>query len=269
MGMGGTSNDQRLLLGAATGYGLEDLLPFVVSLKKTGYRGRLCLFVWDLDSQTLKTLDALGVELYPCSSDRVDKQYTVTGGRFLIFRDFLRDIASDHIQVMISDVRDVVFQRDPFEGLHDKGMNFFLEQAGYTLDTETFNAGALSQAYGQDIVTSMAGKPISCVGVTMGDVISMRSYLLNMAQELESMDKDFFGSDQAAHNRIVHSGTTDFKYRMYGNDTKQVMHMGLVPAEAILWSDNSIVNKDGEVVAVLHQYDRHQAVMDRLLRKIL
>ena len=48
-----TANNQYLILGAATGYNLAAMLPFVVSLKKTGYRGRLCLFVWDLDKQTI------------------------------------------------------------------------------------------------------------------------------------------------------------------------------------------------------------------------
>ncbi|EFL52937.1 conserved hypothetical protein [Solidesulfovibrio fructosivorans JJ]] len=255
---------RQAVLGAATGYALEQVLPFVVSLKKTGYAGRICLFVWDMDQGALRVLERLGVELYPCASQRTDKRYTVTGGRFFVFREFLLGQKDRLERLMLTDVRDVAFQRDPFTGLSETGAHCFLEREDHCLGSETFNADAMRRAYGEDALRELADRPISCVGVTAGDRDSMLAYLDALTDELAAMAEDFFGSDQAAHNRIVHAAGAAF-VRLHGSDTPHVLHMGLVPpGDVPLDARRAVCNSKGDVVAVLHQYDRHPEVAARL-----
>ena len=264
-----TGNADDLVLGAATGYALEDLLPFVLSLKKTGYAGRICLFVWDLEPKAMVVLRRLGVELYPCSVSQSDKIYTVTGGRFFVFQDFLKGLAGDGGRVMLTDVRDVVFQRNPFDAIEAPGVHVFFEHDAYSLGREAFNAAAIVRAYGPDVLDTLAGKPIACVGVVIGDQPSILAYLERITAELGAMAEDFFGSDQAAHNRIVHENAVE-NCLAHGNDAGPVLHMALVgPAAVRVNGDGCVVRANGEVIPVLHQYDRHPALQKNLLRKYL
>jgi len=262
---GSSQKVQQLVLGAATGYSIDAILPFVLSLKKTGYCGRICLFVWDLDAAAVTILERLGVELYPCASDKTDKIYTVTGGRFFVFQYFLECLADQTADILLTDVRDVIFQTDPFAQVETPGIHFYFENNEYMLDREPFNASIIKKAYGEGLLQSFAAKPISCVGVIRGDRPSILDYLRLLAQELEALPADFFGSDQAAHNKILYSGVLP-KQHLHPNETSAVMHLGLVPAQAIQTNaKGQVLNALGQVVSIVHQYDRHPALTKILL----
>lgn len=253
------------ILGAATGYSVDQLLPFVVSLKKTGYCGRLCLFVWDLEPRTIDILQRLGAEIYPCQANKLDKSYTVTGGRFFVFQDFLNNISNESASVMITDVRDVFFQNNPFDKCLGKEVNFFLEEGRYNSDKNNLNSRWVIQSFGKQTLREMSGKHISCVGVTIGGAKEIKSYLDVMTEELTKLDQDFFGSDQAIHNKILHLTKKSYPYRVHDNDNGYVKHLGLVPSDKLrLDARKNVLNCRDEVVSVLHQYDRHGKLLDHI-----
>jgi len=260
--MGKVTSSDCYILGAATGYSLDQVLPFIVSLKRTGYRGRLCLFVWDLDQTTIQLLQKLGAEIYPCQTRKLDKSYTVTGGRFFVFNDFLKTIAGKDELVMLTDVRDVFFQENPFEKFSDEGVCFFLEDGQYVADHCNLNSEWIIKAFHENMLQKLIGKPISCVGVTIGRIDEIKSYLNSMTNELMELGQDFFGSDQAIHNKMLYFNDKSYRCKLYDNENKFVKHLGLVSSKNIILSDDKkVLNSNGEVVAILHQYDRHDVLM--------
>src|SRR6516225_5236962 len=55
----------NLILGQAYNYNFEQLAPFVLSLRRTGYTGEVVLFVNKVDDDTQKRLREHGVEVRP------------------------------------------------------------------------------------------------------------------------------------------------------------------------------------------------------------
>jgi hypothetical protein len=70
---------------------------------------------------------------------------------------------------MMSDVRNVVFQRNPFDGISSPKCHFYLESAGRTIGEDPTNArwvrGCLSAAEAE----RLAACRISCSGITIGE----------------------------------------------------------------------------------------------------
>lgn len=133
---------KSVVLGVASGYGLNTYQEFVGSLRATGYLGHIILGVAKnlpadaisyLNEQnvTMKvveqaekctyngTIGEKGVPIdmqrsgeWKCPMDYPD--YKITWARFLYYRDWLNGCPSCTDGVILTDVRDAFFQRDPF-----------------------------------------------------------------------------------------------------------------------------------------------------------
>jgi hypothetical protein len=174
--------------------------------------------------------------------------------RFFAYLDYLsRDVS--HGNVMLTDVRDVFFQADPFATDLGGGLNCFLEDSGETLGTQPHNRKWMQDAFGSDVAQEMSSKPIVCAGVTIGRLELVLRYLEVMADFLLRLPHQAVGLDQAVHNYVLHKGIVPGA-RLIPNGAGIVSTLGIVPEERVeeLWS-----------AAVLHQYDRHPAVTTRLL----
>lgn len=193
--------------------------------------------------------------------------YTPTESRFLRYYDL---VASGHYsRILLSDVRDVIFQTDPFEKLPVSGLAISLEVPDYTIGTERWNQSRVLLIYGEATLRQVAGHPVSCSGVTAGDAASMRQYL-------ELMTRDIFGLslralrhgwfDQAIHNVVLR---TRWQQPLHGLATlsSAVATLGAVPeAQLRLDSRGRLLNHDGSLVSVVHQYDRKPGLRSILLR---
>src|SRR5256885_12437893 len=134
----------NLVLGAVRGYSFDKLRPFVTSLKRTEFKGDLVL-LWDhLSDDTLVSLRDHGVKsvyfeywgngpgnsrsrFWPILAPMVrmfrgssvarqilKRVLPLQCARFLAYYDFLSVHRSEYGSVLITDVRDVLFQSDPF-----------------------------------------------------------------------------------------------------------------------------------------------------------
>lgn len=257
-----------LILGISVGYDFKDLAPFFVSLRRTGYAGNVSLFTRDMDAATGAILRKLGVELYNFTySAQDDDPLTVTGGRFFLFQKFLAEYGHKFENVMLTDVRDVIFQLDPFGFEIGDSVCCFQEDCAVRLGGESMNASWVRQAYGEDALAELDHACISCVGSVIGSARAVAEYVKTLNTQLSAIRPDFFGSDQAAHNYALGKGLVP-NLKMFSNDHGPVMTLGLKKTETIrLDRENRVVNDLGDVVRVLHQYDRHPALNELMLEK--
>lgn len=246
----------RAVLGYATGYGADDLMPFVRSLRAC-FDGEIVLTVDDRpDIRDLFARYGVTAGQRPPSGNWTPHPVME---RFAAYDAWLsaRPWVTD---VLMTDVRDVVFQSDPF-ARPSQGLEVFVECEGATLAEHSFDRKYLTALFGPAVTARIADKPCLCVGTVFGpatDASRLCKAILLLAAIPRSEIGGIFGADQAACNLAVHLGLIAAEVRPnYG----RVATIGDRSAPR-LRPDGLIENPDGSLSPVVHQYDRHQVLAD-------
>lgn len=183
--------------------------------------------------------------------------------RFLRYYDYLSRPGASYDAVMLTDVRDVFFQRDPFDFDIGASVHCFLEHPHETLGSQKHNRGWLLAAFGEDVLRELEDRPISCSGVTIGAGAAVLGYLRVLVDLLLGIPRQQGGIDQAAHNYAVHRGLVP-DLELVANDGGPVTNLAIVPEAEVL-----AALPDGySHVNVLHQYDRHPQLAEMLLSRL-
>ena len=191
--------------------------------------------------------------------------------RFLNFHEFLQGHA--YHRVLVTDVRDVLFQGDPFTQLTAPELAVSIETRSYTIATERHNRGWIEKTYGSNVLERIGGNPPSCVGVTYGGGEAMSSYLDRMVDEilrLRSRTAREGGADTAIHNLLLWTGQLGSAQLMEALGPRSaVATLNEIPEEDLaLDSEGRLLNRDGSAPSVVHQYDRQPRISQRLLRAL-
>ncbi len=178
--------------------------------------------------------------------------------RFFLYYRYLRSQGPAYENVMLTDVRDVIFQDDPFDFEIGAAVHCFLEDGRTTIATEPYNHKWLRTAFGDGVADELGSRPIACAGVTIGPTELVVGYLRVMVDYLLRLRQQTVGLDQAVHNYVLHSERVPSAL-LVPNGAGNVATLGIVPAEDL-----------GPLLgsAVLHQYDRHPALSTSLLKAL-
>lgn len=251
---------KHVILGTAVGYRISDIRPFILSLKASGFDGRIILFVEDLNSDAARYLRTCSVETLQFEPGHMP----VNSRRYFLYKQFLKhEKAID--RVMLTDVRDVIFQGNPFDVCTDDALYCFEEDKSMTLRSCHYNSNWILQAYGQDVLDALGHKAIICSGVTMGNFRKIREYLEIICKELKRVPA-VWGIDQGVHNAAIYTGKFPDAV-ILANESGCVYTMHHVKPDKIRTDqDGYIVNRSG-VPAVVHQYDRHPRLLSAIQEK--
>lgn len=247
-----------LILGYATGYDAADVAIFVRSLRAV-HAGPVVL-VTDQAPGLLAFLADHGVEsVAPVGAGNGAWRPHPVMQRFAAF-DALMRARPWARNVLLTDVRDVVFQAPPFDPA-PRTSEFYVEYDG-GLSGHAFNMKYLRGVGGVEVARALNDKPCVCVGTVMGPRESMIRFcrtLLMLAAIPRSAIGGAFGADQAACNIALHLGLVEGEAKAnYG----RIATIGLTPGEALSLDEaGRIGNPDGGVSAIVHQYDRHPVLM--------
>ena len=179
--------------------------------------------------------------------------------RHCFYLDHLLRVGHEYDNVMLSDVRDVVFLGDPFDFDIGDSMYCFAEAESFTIDKQVNNRGWLIGAYGEAALRELGDRPILCAGVTIGRTSAVIAYLRLMIDQLARLPRQPLGVDQGVHNYLVHKGLVP-NARLVGNREGAVLTVGLMSeAEAA-----AALEERAHEIRVVHQYDRHPHLLDVL-----
>jgi hypothetical protein len=241
-----------VVLGYATGYDAADIAPFVRSLRSV-FRGAVALVVDDRPDVARLLVDHDVLAVAPDAVNGWSPHPVMQ--RFVAFDRLLRDWP-DADSVLITDVRDVVFQADPFAPRPERLMAF-QEQEDSVLGDHAFNMKYIRALAGDDVARAISDRPCVCVGTVMGpraDILRLCRIILMLAATPRSVIGGAFGADQAACNLAIHLGLIDADIlQNYG----RVATLGLTPGENLRFEDGKVLNPDGTASAIVHQHDRH------------
>lgn len=174
--------------------------------------------------------------------------------------------------VLLSDVRDVLFQSDPFSSLPARGLVVSLEADGVTLASNPYNTTWLDHALGRDAWSRIGDRRVSCVGTTLGSRGAVIKYLTQLCGELlERAERcgAAFGPDQALHNWLLWTGRlgpVTFSENGRGPvATVSCQDLAIFARDSL----GRLLNANGRPASVVHQYDRFPELVDALPRALL
>jgi hypothetical protein len=250
---------RRLVLGAAVGFGVDQVRVFVESLRAVGYAGDVVMLVRWPGFKVRRYLRSRGVKPVPVLQTRSFTR-SVHARRYAIYADYLRARPDRYNQVILSDVRDVVFQRHPFEGITSPKCHFFLEGDTQTIGEDPTNSRWVRGCGTHDEAEAIAACRISCSGITIGGTSAVVAYLDQMADRIRNIPFRVYrrighGYDQGIHNLLIHLNP-DIDGMIVQNNG-HIATMALGPHSLYrLDETGQISTSGGHRPAICHQYDR-------------
>lgn len=192
------------------------------------------------------------------------RYFKICSMRFLYYRDFLKENAQNYDKVLITDVRDVLFQTNPFLGDWGDSLHCFLEDSKHSIASNEWNSRWIKSIGGDLLLNQIGSCPISCAGVTYGSSKVMLEYFEKMCEYLiDTLDK--FDLDQGIHNKMIWQN--ELSSVQLGECNKSaVLTVGLVEDNSLRYnSEGLLINEDDSLIAIVHQYDRKKEVQEKLL----
>jgi hypothetical protein len=253
----------ELVLGIAGGLSEAETLPFVRSLRATGFAGEVILFLHRAPAGLATALRRAGAEPVELELDGVPDPLSYNLIRYRLFAAHLRSLR-EPTRVLLSDVRDVLFQRDPFRAIaDDDGLHLFLEHEAKPIGACIWTSSWIRFRYGDDALPPLAGRPVICSGIVLGRTPALLRYVERVAAEIDPALRAthyMAGYDQGIVNRLCHGPVPEdlSALVLHPYRSSPVLHLGNAPPGTVrLDGAGELRNDDGEVVAIVHQYDRH------------
>lgn len=279
-----------VILGCA--YGTADVVTFLASLRNLRPTTEVVLFATRMPPATMEACERAGVRLMPFvsaattpkaqrsapwklvqegglnlrrwlgrrtppSSDSIAAAKIAlhpNHSRFLYYRDFLLEQGRHYGRVFMSDVRDVIFQRDPFEFPADSPVLGFCEEPVNRIGTEKYNRRFILDAFGRAAVRELSDQVVICAGTIGGSRAAILGYL-NAFIELTFRHPFRPGADQALHNVILRRSLVPC--RIHDNRTSFVLTMDRMPEDDLAMDrEHRLLTPAGAPFAVLHMFDR-------------
>lgn len=244
----------NLVMGTALGYNAEQLKPFVHSLRKH-YDGRVALLVENTSEELGKFFDDYKVKTFTVSFD-TNNQDAICSKRHIFYKQVLLKSFPNVEKILLTDVRDVIFQADPFAHEMTSELEFFYETKLYNFCECHRHWFEDLNIYGRKVFHEMKQHYIICAGTTFGTKTGIYDYLNKMNAELERLQSQLGRpvTDQPSHAYLIYHKAFD-NYRCF--------HTGNGPVATLNGTNdlkfdenNNLLNDDGSIVAVVHQWDR-------------
>ena len=259
---------KNLIIGTFANYDWKTISPFIISYTKSSFENcDLIIFVYNISKSTITKIKSFGVIVYDIPEKYRYKQ--VINFRWKIYEDFLTSNINKYNLVLSTDLRDVFFQKDFFK-YYDYNRSFLgvaLED-GYL--SEPLNKKWLIDAYGEDLYNKIKNQRIICVGTVWGTVdklIEFSKVMWEISDSQWSLRLNVI--EQAVANFIIyHDKMFDDCLIKSENKDGLLMTIGLTKEENIYFNlEDNLVNGNGKIAAVIHQYDRKSQILKKLMNK--
>jgi hypothetical protein len=257
-----------VLLGAFSMYSFDRISAWIKSIKATSFAGDIVVCVGQTTNETLHELHVHGVQVIPL----VHAHAPIHVARFFTFYDFLSRNAGVYKNVIITDMRDVVFQSNPSDWLRDNldsssGKKLVVGTEAVRYCDEPWGNNNLMEAYGPCIHDLLKMNEIYNVGVIAG----LAEYVKDLAFDifLNSVNRPIQIVDQAVFNVMIsHQPYKDITLFAKQSDG-WACHIGalavvdpalhLEPGPLYAPSEGEVWTRDGSrKFVIVHQYDRIQ-----------
>ena len=253
---------KNLIIGAITNYNWEILYPFFKSYELAGFENCECvMFVGNMASNTIDKIKSFGVIVYNMPEKYIYKK--IINIRWKIYEDYLNENKDKYNLVFTTDLRDSFFQKDIFK-YYDSKKSFLGIAIEDGILSQPVNQGWIRRTYNDEIYESMKNERIFCVGTVWGTPDKFLEFSKIMWERLDSeWSLSINAVEQAVGNYLIYHDKM-FNDCIIKSENKDgpVMTVALTKRYDINFDlNNNILNEKGEIVAVIHQYDRKKEIL--------
>jgi hypothetical protein len=265
--------EQRdLIIGCASNYNWNQLKYWVNSINQSGFEGEKVLILMNADRETCLRVNEAGFKIIGFKQDDEgnlvhQSNIMVHVERFLHLYNFLSQ--TNYRYVITTDVRDVVFQKNPIEwienSLGDRAMIFSSESIKYK--DEPWGNQNLLETYGPFVHNIFKENEIFNVGVLAGRAEYLRDLCLNIF--VASTNSPIPICDQSTFNFLIsqhpYTDLNLYAKSEHGwacqlgttaDPTKLEQFKPFLLEELPKLDGDKVVTSTGLEYTIVHQYDR-------------
>jgi hypothetical protein len=262
--------NSNLIIGGIFNYNIEQIKPWVLSIEETMPDAHKVMCISNISQETQDWLLQKGFELVEMPRANIPVHVL----RFLSIYEYLRLNWANYQYVITTDVKDVIFQKNPFEWLERNSIGRTEKQLvapseGMLYKDEPWNRDNLRQAYGDYFYENLGFKnmEICCCGVIAGTAEYVKDLVFNMFSN--STNRPIPVVDQVVFNMLINTqpykdvtsvapmssawtlqaGTMNDPTKV---DTFKPYWMELPPT----FNGEKFLTSSGDEFYIVHQYDR-------------
>lgn len=278
-----------LLLGGVDLYNWDKIHVWVTSARNAGFTGDIALLAYRIGHDVLEMCAKHNVIIYQIDHDftgnsikHEDNGRSTQSHQLRFFHawQLLQSEVSEYEHVIVTDVRDVLFQRNPSEYIHTHVSDtnpIIISSEGILYGNEPWNFQNLVYGYGPIVAEALRDKPAFNVGVLAGKTIAMKNLFLSIYNGTIGR---YIPSDQSAFNVILHEGLLTNRIETNHNDNwacqcgvvldpeKSHYIPSLLEKQPVI-KDGLVYNHAGELFYVVHQWDRVPELKTNVERKYI
>jgi hypothetical protein len=185
--------------------------------------------------------------------------------RFFAYLDALEALYPAVQRVFLTDVRDVVFQDDPFRFTDDK-VWAFEEDIRAGMQFSELNRSWYVDTFGRRAWRKIERCPAICAGTILGGREAALRYLRTLTTVMMTRPP-VIGGDQAIHNYVCRQKLVPVE--VVPNEAGAVLTLqSMADAELRYDADGRVLNRAGDPYPVLHMYDRIPELRRRVLARL-
>jgi len=286
-----------LIIGGMSNYDYDKVKYWINSAKKSGFEGDIVLLATNIYATDIKKITAAGAIVVPYGREDAEGNYVTQQQmpphveRFFHIWNFLNTCSTEYDFVVATDVRDVVFQRNPSDFLaFDDMCDFVAAGEGLAYEDEPWGNNNYLQAFGPFFHNLIKRNEIYNVGVLTGKFDIVRDLMLLILQL--SINRPINIVDQAVYNFILNTDLVKSRTEFFGNDSGWTCNLGTTLAaiqsgsgdigqkndptaqivyqtkymykQPIIQEDGTVCNSHGIPFCIVHQYDRVTGLTEKM-----
>jgi len=249
-----------IIFGCITKYSPDDIRPYVESIERSGYSGGKMMLVYDVPQETIDYLKSRGWDIYGGQL----RQHIILQ-RFI---DGYELLSSFDDQIVIwTDVKDVIFQKDPLPWL-EKNMTeeilAFSECVTFKDDDwAVVNAGTSFPLEWR----WLQHKTSYCAGTIVGRARALKDLFIEIYRWSLTTSNPQQLSDQAAYNVLINLNHFKENVQFVNQEQGFATQLGTVWVKkdvfgekllepTPIYKDGKFYTQDDEEFVLVHQYDR-------------
>ena len=230
-----------MIIGVVDNYDWDKIKYWANSIKKSGFDGYKALIVYNMDAATVKKLTEEDFMLIGCNQydEKTGFAHDNSRGNVMVDRFFhissFLSMLEDPMgvdRVIVTDVRDVVFQDNPTNWLNDNFLNncdILVGSENMTYGAEPWGKNNMQKAFGPLFLDKLKDSPIFCAGVIAGDMASLRDLCMNIWLVCRGLNPNVDGGggpDQAALNILLDLEAYRYSTLFTNANSGWVLHAG-------------------------------------------
>ena len=260
---------KNLIIGAITNYSWEKVRNFFISLIKVGFKNcDLVFFVGNMTESAIKKIKQCGVIIYNIPKKLMDMKAAIHNMRFKIYEDFLTENKDKYNMVFTTDVGDSIFQNDVFQYFNYNKSFFVAFYEDPIIKQWPLNIKWVKFYCGQEGLKAIGHNRILCSGSILATADKFTEFCHSLWKAIEEKNAYDFIAEQGYLNCFI-------QYYKYFNDCViisdnhgPVMTIALsLRSRLVLDKDDNLLNYDGKIASVVHQYNRKPDIVEKFAKK--